>query len=431
VKSNRGAAAKKWRLCGEPPSTATQGTLGVEACGYEVENRLKIENYAIGSINPYENNPRVNKDAIVKVASSIQEFGFQQPIVIDKNNTIIVGHTRYLAAKRLNLKTVPVICARHLSDEQAWAYRIADNKAHEFSSWDITLLGAEFLEMQELNYDLDLTLFSDDEISKILNSEIIKVGDEAEEKLPELKKDPITKPGDIFILGKHKLICGDAYSFDTIDKLVKNEAIDLIYTDPMYNDNYSDLVAALSVINCDHILLMCTFKQGLGVLKNSDFRFRFDLVLYFKTPSSTMNKGVPYYLHKNIIYLTKVDKTIFNCNNAAGIFSENGYYPSVIEAKKNTQEAHGLTKPVDATIKILSGFKSKTVLDLFAGSGTTLMACDKLNRSCFCVEIDPVYCDQIIERWQTSTGQEAVTEEGITFSGLKQRRAELSYHVDE
>jgi DNA modification methylase len=222
--------------------------------------------------------------------------------------------------------------------------------------------------------------------------------------------DPISEFGEIWKLGRHFLICGDAKDKGNVSKLKELLGSDkyFLFTDPPYEFAVEELEEIFESTEINHLLLMCTFRQAAYFVENTSFTFSFDLVLNQKLPSSSMNKAVPYFLHKNIIYLRKNDaKTRFNCDNATGVFSENGYYPSIIEAAKNTKESHGLAKNIDGIIKILSGFKANTIIDPFGGGGSTLMACERTNRICGTIELFPENCDKIIRKYEQETGQKA------------------------
>jgi ParB-like chromosome segregation protein Spo0J len=195
---------------------------------------MKIEIADINSIQPYINNPRKLKDsAIDKVAMSIKEYGFRQPIVVDANRIIVVGHTRYRASKKLGLKEVPITIAENLTQEQINAYRIADNRTNEEAEWDLELLKTEIKELELADFNLDLTGFDEDQLNNMLFEE--KQGLTDEDEVPEAPEEPITKLGDIWKLGNHRLMCGDKE--DDVKKLINNNKIDLIYTDPPYGIN--------------------------------------------------------------------------------------------------------------------------------------------------------------------------------------------------
>ncbi|OQA02276.1 MAG: ParB-like nuclease domain protein [Planctomycetes bacterium ADurb.Bin401] len=198
---------------------------------------MQIEMLKIEEVKSYENNPRDNSGAVDSVAQSIKQFGFKVPVIVDKNNVLVAGHTRVLAAKKLGFETVPAIKADDLTEDQVKAFRIADNKLHELSSWDYELLPLELSQLQDANFDLELLGFDSDEIAKILDPGI-KEGLTDPDDVPEPPAEPITKPGDIWMLGEHRLLCGDSTNRDDIIKLMKSDKAGLIFTDPPYNCNY-------------------------------------------------------------------------------------------------------------------------------------------------------------------------------------------------
>ena len=198
---------------------------------------MKIENADINTIKPYENNPRKLKDsAIEKVAMSLKEYGFRQPIVVDKDRIIVVGHTRYRASKKLGLKEVPITIADNLTPEQINAYRIADNRTAEESEWDSELLAMEIKDLEAKDFKLDLLGFNEDQLNDILFEE--KQGLTDEDEVPEAPEEPITKPGDVWQLGNHRIICGDSTLPETYQKLLADKKVDLYLTDPPYNVAY-------------------------------------------------------------------------------------------------------------------------------------------------------------------------------------------------
>ena len=196
---------------------------------------MKVELWPISRVKPYSNNPRHNDAGIDAVAASIREFGFRQPIVVDEDGVIIVGHTRYKAADRLGLEKVPVHVATGLTPEQVRAYRIADNQTSTLSSWDDDKLVKELLALQEQGYKLDLTGFTGDDLLRLLDPSLGLPGDP--DFVPEPPDEPITKPGDLWVLGNHRLLCGDSSKPDDVDRLVNGAPIHLVNTDPPYNVN--------------------------------------------------------------------------------------------------------------------------------------------------------------------------------------------------
>ena len=194
---------------------------------------MKVEMRPISTIHPYENNPRINDPAVDAVAASIKEFGFRQPVVVDEEGVIIVGHTRYKAALKLGLKKVPVHLARGLTPAQARAYRIADNQTSTLSRWDDDKLPLELLELQGIDFDLNLTGFSSDDLPRLLQADATQ-GQTDPDAIPEPPDKPTTQPGDLWLLGKHRLLCGDSAKPEHVDRLLDGAKIHLVNTDPPY-----------------------------------------------------------------------------------------------------------------------------------------------------------------------------------------------------
>ena len=195
---------------------------------------MKIVKRKLSDITPYEQNPRQNEKAVDAVARSIEQFGFRQPIVVDTDGVIVVGHTRWKAAKKLGIEKVPVHVAKDLSPEKARAYRIADNKSAEFAAWDTELLPIELTGLRDDGFDLGLIGFDDDELAKLLNDDV-KEGCTDPDEIPEPPDDPTTQRGDIWVLGDHRLMCGDSSKPEDLDRLLDGETIDLVNMDPPYN----------------------------------------------------------------------------------------------------------------------------------------------------------------------------------------------------
>ena len=346
---------------------------------------------SIQKIKENDANPRLIKDdKFEKLCNSLREFPQMlelRPIIVNLEYIVLGGNMRLKAAKEIGLKEIPVIVANTLTQEQQREFTIKDNLG--YGEWDYEILNADWDRMQLEEWGLEIPEF-------MHAAEAIEEDFKEHSDLDTIKTDIM--PGDIIRIGAHRIICGDSLDINIINKVLDGQIPDLIFTDPMYQDDPREIINSLLSAQSEHFLIMATFKQCIDYIVESGLNFRFDLVLNQHTPSSTLNKKVPYYLHKNIVYLTRHDESIFNCDNARGYFSDKGYFPSVIEAPKNTQEAHGLTKNSEAIMKILSGFSCKTVFDPFIGSGTTLLAAHALGRICYGVEINPKYCQVIVDR---------------------------------
>jgi DNA modification methylase len=430
---------------------------------------MQVEMRAITSIRPYEKNPRVNDPAVDAVAASIKEFGFRQPIVVDEDGVIIVGHTRYKAALKLGLETVPVHVAVGLSPAQAKAYRIADNQTATMSQWDNDLLPLELADLQSMGYDLQLTGFSGDELLRLLDSEP-NAGRSDPDDVPEPPDEATTRPGDLWILGKHRLLCGDSSKPQDVDRLLGGAAIHLVNTDPPYNvkvepRSNNAIAAGLSSF------AGTTHHQGLDVARHpekakptqkklrakdrplaNDFVTdeEFDQLLHawFGNIARVLVPGGSFYVwggyanlgnyppvlkacglyfSQGIVWnklhpvLTRKDYmgcfelAFYGWREGAGhhFYGPNNAYDLWEVKKVNPQSMVHLTeKPVELATRAMeySSRPGENVLDLFGGSGSTLIAAEQSGRKAFLMELDPLYCDVIVKRWEQFTGQKAVLE---------------------
>lgn len=379
---------------------------------------MEIVNKNIEEIKMYENNPRNNDGAVEYVANSIKEFGFKVPIVLDKNNIIVAGHTRYKAAKLLNITEIPCIIADDLSDEQVKAFRLIDNKAAELASWDIDLLN---LELENIK-DIDMELF-DFQISNILDN---VVDDEYEVELPE---DPKTKNGNIYKLGNHYLMCGDSTNAEDVKKLMNNQLADLIVTDLPYNVNYEGKTdnnlkimndnmednQFYSFLESAFINLYDSIKAGGSIYvfhadtEGLNFRkammssgFKLAECLVWVKNAFVMGRQDYHWKHEPVLYGWKPGASHYFINDRS--------QSTVLEFDKPIRnEEHPTMKPIDLIAYLInnSSKKDEIVLDLFGGSGTTMIACEQTNRKAFIMELDPRYCDVIVDRWEKFTNQKA------------------------
>ena len=394
---------------------------------------MKIEIADINSIQPYINNPRKLKDsAIEKVAKSIKEFGFRQPIVVDTNRIIVVGHTRYRASKKLGLKEVPITIAENLTQEQINAYRIADNRTNEEAEWDLELLKTEIKELELADFNLDLTGFDEDQLNNMLFEE--KQGLTDEDEVPEAPEELITKLGDIWKLGNHKLICGDSTILNNYEKLFNENKADLLMTDPPYNVDYEGKTKDKLTIQNDskndddflqfltdafnncaiHLKLGCSFYifhsdwYGLEFrqsIKNSDLELKQNLI--WAKNSMVMGRQDYQWQHEPCLYGWK--------RGASHSWYSDRKQTTIIKYDRPSKsKLHPTMKPVGLVEYLIknSSKQEDIVLDPFLGSGTTLIACEKQSRICYGIELDPKYCDVIVKRWEQFTGKKAELENG-------------------
>lgn len=367
---------------------------------------MEIVNKRLSEIYAYKNNPRNNDNAVAAVAASIKEFGFKVPIVVDATGVIIAGHTRARAAKLLGLDTVPCIVADDLTEEQIRAFRLADNKTAELADWDMDKLDEELSALAEMDFDMTEFGFDDivlDEPQEIVEDEAPEVDEEAE---------PRCQLGDIWQLGRHRLMCGSSTDKDSVLKLTENNPIYLIYTDPPYGMNAVSKSGVLSK----------NYKTDImGDDDNSVAISAFMLASEMYRNTNQIWWGANYYtecLPSSECWIVwdknngASDQT--DCELAWANFRSVVRQFTMASEKKN--RVHPTQKPVKLFAEIVKKFDKnnnfKTVLDLFGGSGSTLIACEQMNRTCFTMELDPKYCDVIIKRWETLTGEKAqlVTE---------------------
>ncbi|MFB5338306.1 DNA modification methylase [Enterococcus faecalis] len=377
---------------------------------------------------PYEKNPRHNEDAITAVAKSIEKFGFKVPIVVDASNVIVNGHTRLKAAKYLGLKEVRTIIADDLTPEQIKAFRLADNKVGEIATWDEELLNAELDELADL--DFDMTEFGFD-LPDIEGEEVEVIEDEFEEELPA---EPISKLGDIYQLGRHRLMCGDSTNSLEVEKLMGNKKADLLITDPPYNVAYEGKGKEALTIKNDsketnefHSFLYEAFSAAINNMKlGSSFYvwYASSEVVNFHTALEEAGFLVKQELiwNKNSMVLSRQD---YHWKHEPCLYgwASGGSHSWYSDRKQTTilnfdrptvNKEHPTMKPValfDYQIKN-SSKQGDCILDLFGGSGTTLIACEQNEREAYLMELDPRYVDVIIARWEAFTGEVAVKISG-------------------
>lgn len=385
---------------------------------------MNIEIINIDELIPYEQNPRDNKAAIDAVANSIENFGFKVPIIIDQDNVIVAGHTRLLAAQKLDLDEVPCIRADDLTEEQIRAFRIADNKTAELADWDMEKLTAELALLE----DIDMTQFGFDLSEFEIEPEVEEDDFDADAALDAII-DPKSKPGDIYALGNHRLMCGDSTKSDDVARLMDGETADLFLTDPPYNIAYEGGTKDRLTIENDDM------ESGA---------FQEFLAAAFQNASNHMRAGASFYVwyaSKEVVNFTTAlekagfgvrqeliwNKSVFTLgrqdyqwkhepclygwkDGAAHYFTDDRTLSTVIDFDKPSKsELHPTMKPVSLfSFQIMNSTrKGGKVLDLFGGSGTTAIACEQSGRSAYVMEYDPRYVDVIIERWEKLTGNSA------------------------
>jgi DNA modification methylase len=388
---------------------------------------VKFPTYKTESVNaliPYARNSRTHSEAqVTKIAASIKEFGFLNPVIVDGENGIVAGHGRVMAAKKLGMDEVPVVEASHLTESQRRAYVIADNRLALDAGWDDELLRVEFAELEEVGFDLELTGFTLDEI-KALEPEQLIEGLTDEDAVPEVPETPKTVLGDVWVLGRHRLMCGDSTSIDAVERLMAGQKADMVFTDPPYNVAFNGRSGKHDVIKNDNlpeaefdrfIDEVCNTIRTIGpaayyVWCNWEFygalqgRLPYKACIVWAKNVFGMGRGYRHQ-HEFCLFNGKIDEVVKNESDLWSI-------------KKDTNYVHPTQKPVALSVRAFGNhIKLLNVLDLFGGSGSTLIGAEQTGRNAHVMELDPKYCDVIIKRWQDFTGKQAVhAETGKTFA---------------
>lgn len=384
----------------------------------------RYENVEIEKLKPYKNNARTHSDEqIEKIAKSMKEFGFINPVLVDGNLNVIAGHGRILGAKKLGMKEVPCLFIEDLTEEQKRAYIIADNRLAEDAGWDKELLKIELEDLKNMNFDITLTGFELEDFDFSMDeTEVIE--DEFDETVPE---EPTSKKGEIYKLGKHFLMCGDSTDINDVEKLMNGVKADMLLTDPPYNVDYEG-------------------GTGLTIQNDNmdDETFREFLRVSFFNANSVMKEGAVFYIwHADSEGYNfrgachdigwKVRQCLIWCKNtlvmgrqdyhwkhepclygwkegASHLWASNRKQTTVLEFDKpSVSKEHPTMKPVGLFDYLIKNNTKKDdiVLDLFAGSGTSIIACEQNGRIAYSMELDPKYVDVIISRWEKLTGQQA------------------------
>lgn len=429
---------------------------------------MKIETLKTADLIPYARNTRTHSESqVAQIAGSIREFGFTNPVLIDAENGIIAGHGRVMAAQKLGLDKVPCIRLGHLTDTQRRAYIIADNKLALNAGWDEEMLEVELATLREEDFDLSLIGFDEAELGDLMAE--TTEGETDPDEVPDIPTDPVTVPGDVWIMGKHRLHCGDSTSIDAVEKLMERKKADMVWTDPPYNvaiqgaagtimnDDMSDSSFKeflSSVYSCYYL----TMKEGAVIYVAhadterinftqcfKDSGFKLSQVLIWVKQSGTLSRQDFNWQHEPIIYGWKEGAGHYFCGDftrttvidddvsikdmkrdeLVELINEMraGAKTTALRCDRPTKsDLHPTMKPVSLVQRMIewSSRPSETVLDLFGGSGSTLIACHKTGRIARLMELDPKYCDVIVKRWQDFAGKQAIHEaSGKTFDEMK------------
>lgn len=397
---------------------------------------MDFYNHTIAKVDdliPYALNSRTHSETqVAQLAASIREFGFTNPVLIDEQNNLIAGHGRLLAARKLGLDEVPAILVTGLDDRRRRALVIADNKLALNAGWDEEALRVE---LEDLAADFsELMGFTDEELAELLKGDDQTEGLTDEDEVPEAPEQPVTVEGDVWLLGRHRLMCGDSTSIDAVEKLMNGKAVDLVFTDPPYNVAFNGRSGKHDVIKNDDLSdadfadfidgTISTIKavdpKAYYIWCNWDFYGILQGKLDYKScivwAKNVFGMGVGYrHQHEFCLFNGKIDEVIKNESDLWSIKKDHGY-------------VHPTQKPVELSVRAFGNHvKLLNVLDLFGGSGSTLIGAEQTGRNCFMMELDPKYIDVIINRWQDYTGEKATLEAtGQTYEELEAERCKAA-----
>ena len=402
----------------------------------------KIEQWPTAKLVPYARNARTHSDAqVAQIAASIAEFGFTNPILAGSDGVIVAGHGRLAAAQKLGLDAVPVVVLDHLTPTQRRALVIADNRIAENAGWDEELLRIELEGLQDEGFDLDLTGFDADALAELLAAdEPDNEGQSDEDAVPEISETPVSRPGDVWQLGPHRLLCGDATLAESYEALLDGKAVDMVFTDPPYNVNYANsakdklrgkdrailndnlgdgfhafLQAALTpmVAHCRGAIYVAMSSSELDTLQSA-FRAaggKWSTFIIWAKNTFTLGRADYQRQYEPILYGWPEGGERHWCGDR-----DQGDVWQIKKPQKN--DLHPTMKPVELVERALrnSSRPGNVVLDPFGGSGTTLIAADKSGRIARLIELDPKYADVIVRRWQDWSGKQAIrVADGLPF----------------
>ena len=409
----------------------------------------QVSRVSVSSLIPYARNSRTHSDEQVsQIAASIREWGFTTPILVDENNSIIAGHGRLMAAKKLGLRDVPVMTANGWTDAQKRAYVIADNKLALNAGWDFDLLKVELAELGDLDFEMDLTGFSSDELSTLLAEATAGLTDP--DDTPEPPAEPVSVLGDVWLLGKHRIVCGSSTEVESVDKALNGVKPHLMVTDPPYgveydadwrnkvmradgskvggsavgkvlNDDKADWREAWALFPGE---VAYVWHAGLfaGAVAESleacDFSLRSQVI--WAKGKFAIGRGDYHWQHEPCWYAVRKGKT----GHYDGGRKQSTLWQ--IDKPQKSETGHSTQKPVECMKRPIENNSSpgQAVYEPFSGSGTTVIAAEMTGRCCHAIELNPSYVDVAVERWQAFTGQEATNEAtGQTFSQMKAERS--------
>ena len=418
---------------------------------------LQIKLIHLDKLKAYENNARINDKAVEKVAASIKEFGFRNPILIDNNNEIIAGHTRLLAARELGLMEVPTIQIDDLTPEQVKAFRIADNKTAEYAEWNFELLAQEMEDLKIVDYDLSLTGFDMSEAERLLDTLKEEIeGDNPDDEFDgELPEEPICQRGDLWILGKHRLMVGDSTCESDVAVLMEDDRAHMVFTDPPWNVNYGAdmdhpswkprtimndamptedfrdfMNSTFKVMNkfskegAMTYVVMSAQEWGNVMLTLTENEYHWSSTIIWNKDSLVLSRKDYHTKYEPIWYGWKEGQARLhplNDRKQCDVWDV---------PRPKVSELHPTTKPVGLVVRAIknSSNMKNIVLDLFGGSGTTLIACEETDRICRMMELDPKYADVIVKRYIDKVGSEEAVH--VLRNGQQYKYSDLKMEQD-
>jgi DNA modification methylase len=374
---------------------------------------MKITVKKVDSLIPYVKNSRTHSpDQVAQIAASIKEFGWTNPILVDGDNGIIAGHGRLMAARKLGHKEVPTIELKDLTETQKKAYIIADNRLALNAGWDNEMLTIELNDLLADGFALDILGFDPKEIAALLEPEVVE-GLTDEDAVPEVPEEPKTRLGDIYLLGNHRLMCGDSTSIDAVDELMDGQKADMVFTDPPYgmqlDTDYSKMGATKT-----------KYRQVIGDHEDFNAQNIFGVIqspIYYLWGADYYSDTIPLYKDGSYFVWSKAqsesENSVFGsrfelCWRYPKRKKEVWFVRGINQSSERLGE-HPTQKPTELTIRAveLETKPKAIVVDLFGGSGSTLIGCEKTNRYARLMELDPKYCDVIVKRWEDFTGKKA------------------------
>lgn len=392
---------------------------------------LVVQQWPIDRLIPYARNPRKNDEVVDKMAAAIQEFGFRIPIVARSDGAVVDGHLRLKAAQRLGLTEVPVALADDLSEAQIKAFRLLANRSASWAEWDDELLQLELEDLKDLGFDLAHTGFTDEELADFLEGGEAGSGNSDEDAVPEAPVTPITKPGDVYVLGNHRLLCGDSTVLSNVEMVLDGALADMVFTDPPYNVDYGNTAkdkmrgnnrtimndnlgegfeaflydACVNMLAvCKGAIYVCMSSSELHTLQKAFVAAggKWSTFVIWAKNTFTLGRSDYQRQYEPILYGWKQGTDHFWCGarDQGDVWFVN---------KPRVNDLHPTMKPVELVERAIhnSSKNRDIVLDCFGGSGTTLIACEKAGRQARLIELDPKYCDVIVQRWEEFTGKTA------------------------